>query len=409
MSILSTDVLVIGAGPAGTIAAALLKKAGVPVLVVEKQRFPRFVIGESLLPRCMVHLEEAELLEDVTAMNFQKKYGAKFVTATDSCDFNFSENFTPGWTWTWQVQRADFDHCLAKGIEKKGVKILHETSVENIVFEGSNSTTELKLQNGETATVKAKFIIDASGYGRVIPRLFNLDKPSNLQPRNTLFTHVIDTKRPEGIEGNRITIVVIEQEIWCWIIPFSDGSTSVGFVGYPEFFEKWGNSPEEKIRAILASHPKTKDRFADVQMKFEPKSIGGYSIGTSKFFDEGFVLCGNATEFLDPVFSSGVTFAMESGSKAAKLTIQKLKGETVNWETDYVQHMEKGIETFRAYVEGWYNGDLHKIFFAKEINDTIKRQICSVLAGYVWDDTNPFVSRKSRVIKTLAKVIDIQE
>ena len=148
------------------------------------------------------------------------------------------------------------------------------------------------------------------------------------------------------------------------------------------------------------------ERFRDAEMIFEPRTIEGYAISTKQLFGDGFVLCGNATEFLDPVFSSGVTFAMESGNKAGKLVGKFLRGEKVDWQTEYTDHMMQGINTFRTYVAGWYNGDLHDIFFAgNTTNPEIKKQICSVLAGYVWDMENPFVKKHERAVKSLAQVI----
>src|SRR5580692_11926525 len=132
MSIQTTDVLVIGAGPAGTVAASIVNKAGFKVRIVEKMRFPRFVIGESLLPRCMEALEEAGLLEAVKAKNFQRKDGAKFVMDGNVCDFNFCHQYTHGWQWTWQVPRADFDKTLADECERMGVSINYETEVTGI-------------------------------------------------------------------------------------------------------------------------------------------------------------------------------------------------------------------------------------------------------------------------------------
>src|SRR6476659_3202342 len=121
------DVLVIGAGPSGTIAASILKKNGLDVQIVEKVKFPRFVIGESLLPRCMEALDEAELLEAVKAKNFQQKNGAKFVWGEKLCDFSFEQQYTKGWTWTWQVKRAEFDKTLADACESKGIPVHYET------------------------------------------------------------------------------------------------------------------------------------------------------------------------------------------------------------------------------------------------------------------------------------------
>ena len=122
-----TDVLVIGAGPAGTVAASIIKKAGFSVKIVEKMKFPRFVIGESLLPRCMEALEEAGFLDAVKAKGFQEKFGAKFVKNGKVCDYFFADQFTPGWSWTWQVPRGEFDKTLADTCETMGITIDYET------------------------------------------------------------------------------------------------------------------------------------------------------------------------------------------------------------------------------------------------------------------------------------------
>ncbi len=141
MSTQATDVLVIGAGPAGTVAASIVNKAGYKVRIVEKMKFPRFVIGESLLPRCMEALEEAGFLDAVKEKIFQEKGGAKFVKNGKICDYRFAEQFTKGWEWTWQVPRAEFDKTLADTVEKMGVPIDYETTVTAIEFKGSDSIT----------------------------------------------------------------------------------------------------------------------------------------------------------------------------------------------------------------------------------------------------------------------------
>lgn len=403
----TTDVLVIGAGPAGCIAASLLNKQGYKVKMVEKEKFPRFVIGESLLPRVMDHLDEAGLLDAVKSAGFQEKFGAKFVRGNEICDFNFAEQFSDGWKWTWQVPRGQFDQILSNTVKSMGVDLEFETGVTDIKFNGTNSITTVVDSKGNKREIAAKFIVDASGYGRVIPRMFNLDEPSNLGVRKTHFSHFKDLKRPQGIDGNRITIVVHEQRTWIWIIPFSNGITSVGYVSDPSFYDGMPENPTERMLHLIDKDPNLKERFNGAEMMFEPKSIAGYSISTKQLYGEGYVLVGNATEFLDPVFSSGVTFAMESGAKAGKLVGQFLKGENVNWQKDYTEYMMQGINTFRTYVSTWYTGELHDIFFSDNQDSEIKKQICSVLAGYVWDLNNPFVKKHEQAVKSLHKVIEM--
>jgi flavin-dependent dehydrogenase len=409
MSILSTDVLVIGAGPAGTVAASIVNKAGYRVRIVEKMKFPRFVIGESLLPRCMEALEEAGFLEAVKEKKFQEKGGAKFVKNGKTCDYQFADQFTKGWEWTWQVPRADFDKTLADTVEKMGVPIDYETTVTGIELKGSDSITTVVDKNGIKTEIKARFIIDGSGYGRVIPRLFNMDKPSNLPPRKALFTHTVDLRRELSDEPNRITIVVHQHAVWVWIIPFSTGITSLGFVGDPSFFAKNPGNTEQQLRALIAQEPYLKERFRDVEFLFEPRVLESWSSTTDRFYGEGFVLTGNVTEFLDPVFSSGVTLATVSSQIAGKLVVEKLKGREIDWENEYMKVMMQGVDTFRSYVMAWYEGTLDTIFFANNQDPLIKSQICSVLAGYVWDLENPYVKNHKTWLHRLASMITYRD
>lgn len=403
------DVLVIGAGPSGTVAASIINKAGFKVRIVEKMKFPRFVIGESLLPRCMEALTEAGFVDAVKEKKFQEKFGAKFVKNGKVCDYFFADQYTKGWTWTWQVPRGEFDMTLADTVEKMGVPVSYETTVTAIEFNGSDSVTTVEDINGEKSQIEARFIVDGSGYGRVIPRLFNLDKPSNLAPRKTLFTHVVDMKRSMDDEPNRITIIVHQKGIWIWVIPFSNGKTSVGFVGDPEFFKKYEGSNEEQLRALLESEPYLKERMKNVEFVFEPRVLESWSTTSSTFYGEGFVLTGNVTEFLDPVFSSGVTLATVSSQMAAKLVIRKLNGETIDWEKEYTEPMMQGVNTFRSYVMAWYDGTLDTIFFSDNPNLEIKNMICSVLAGYVWDTSNPYVKNHDTALNKLARLINLEQ
>ncbi len=403
------DVLVIGAGPSGTVAASIIKQAGFSVKIVEKLKFPRFVIGESLLPRCMDALAEAGFLEAVKEKNFQEKFGAKFVKAGKVCDYFFADQFTPGWSWTWQVPRAEFDKTLADTVEKMGVPVSYENTVTAIEFNGTDSVTTIEDSTGNTSQVEARFIVDGSGYGRVIPNLFNLNRPSHLLPRKTLFTHVKDVNRSMDDEPNRITIIVHKKGIWIWVIPFSNGLTSVGFVGEHSFFETVEGTNEEKLRALIATEPYLAKRMQDVEMVFEPKVLESWSGTSSTFHGDGFVLTGNVTEFLDPVFSSGVTLATVSSQLAAHLVIRQLNGETIDWEQEYTVPMMQGVNTFRSYVNAWYDGTLDTIFFADKPKLDIKNMICSVLAGYVWDTDNPYVKNHETGLTKLAKLIDIEK
>ena len=308
-----TDVLIIGAGPAGAVASAYLNKNGINVLVLEKEVFPRFVIGESLLPHCMDHLEETDLLEAVKEVGFQKKTGASFYKGDTKCDFLFSEQHTKGWEWTWQVKRADFDQALVNEIQKKGVDVRFNSTVKNVEINTDSQLVEYENKAGEVIKINSRFIIDASGYGRVLPRMLDLNTPSNLSARGSVFTHLEDRNRTEKAGNNIFIHSFNNNEAWLWAIPFSDGHTSVGIVGDEKLITEYSQNDGEKFKEFIQSFKDLKGRFKNVPLLFEPKSILGYSVGVKKMYGQGFVLCGNSTEFLDPVFSSGVTLATFSG------------------------------------------------------------------------------------------------
>jgi flavin-dependent dehydrogenase len=400
-----TDVLIIGAGPAGSTAAALLHKQGFKLLVVEKQTFPRFIIGESLLPHCMDLLKEADLLEAVEARRFIHKGGAVFLRGKETCNFDFSSQFTAGWKYTYQVPRDEFDKTLADAVAARGVEIIYGHGVSAISFDDAGATVTIEAPDKTTRRVSARFVLDCSGYGRVLPRLLDLEKPSTFPNREALFTHVTGDKRPPGTEEGKIWICMHPGGAWIWIIPFSNGKTSVGVVATPEFFAQYPGEPDAQLREILLSEPNSAARLEDIRFAMPSQRIKGYSCGIKQLHGPHFALAGNATEFLDPIFSSGVALAMASANRAARTIARQLHGEAVDWQADYADHVMQGINAFRSYVVAWYDGVLPDIFFSAGPNPGIMKQICSVLAGYVWDRTNPYVMQPERALPLLSKIV----
>jgi flavin-dependent dehydrogenase len=402
---IETDVLIIGAGPAGSSAAALLQREGFRLLVVEKQTFPRFVIGESLLPHCMDLLREADLLEAVEAQQFIQKCGAVFRRGNETCNFDFSSQFTAGWKYTFQVPRADFDKTLADTVAARGVKILYGHGVTAIAFNEHGATVSIEPPDKIIRIISARFVLDCSGYGRVLPRLLDLEKPTSFPTREALFTHVTGDQRPDGREGGKIWACIHPGGAWVWIIPFSNGKTSVGVVATPNFFQQYAGEPDAQLRTILMTDPNVAARLGKMQFVFPPQRISGYACAIKQLYGPHFALVGNATEFLDPIFSSGVTLALASANRAVKVLTRHLRGEPVDWQTEYADHVMQGINTFRAYVSAWYDDKLPQIFFAVNRNPDIMRQICSVLAGYVWDKSNPYVAQPERALSLLAQIV----
>ncbi len=397
------DVTIIGAGPAGSSSAALLHQAGFSTVVLEKQRFPRFVIGESLLPRVMDLLTEAGLMEAAAARGYLKKFGALFLRGTEQCDFRFSNQYTKGWDHTWQVPRADFDQTLADAVAARGVPFAYEHEVQDVSF-GDEQVVTYADASGRKSAVRSRFVIDASGYGRVLPRLLRLEEPSTFPARKAVLAHFHGDQRPEGPHRDRIWVVCVASGAWIWIIPFSNGLTSFGVVGAESVFADYPAEPAACLRAVIDSDANL-ERLRDAGMEWEPKVISGYAASSQRLHGQGFALVGNATEFLDPVFSSGVTLALESANRACKTLVRQLRGEPVDWEADYAQYMRHGIDVFRTYVTNWYDGTLQRVFFNEVIAEPVKKMICSVLAGYVWDETNPFVAQHQRKIAQLARIV----
>ncbi len=404
----NVDVLVIGAGPSGCVSASYLKNNNIDVKIVEKSKFPRYVIGESLLPRCMDHFEEVGLLDALKKQGYQVKKGARFLKGEKVCNFDFSKKFTEGWDWTWQVPRAHFDNVLAEETQRKGVPIDFENEVIDVTFEGSNSKTTVKDKDGNIKYINAKYIIDASGYGRVLPRILDLIKPSSLPKHSSIFTITKDVNRPKGDEGTLITFDIVKTQAWLWVIPFSDGTTSIGFVGPTEFINSYKGTSTEMLEEMLQLSSYFKDRFKGVSHVFEPKIIQNFSTAVKQIYGDGYILTGNSGEFLDPIFSSGVTFATETGLLAAKMVAKIIKGETVNLEKEYVAPVQFGVDVFTSYVNEWYSENLQKLFFHRPENPEIKEKVCAVLAGYVWDKTNPFVKKHDRVVSSMAHLIDLE-
>ncbi|MFA6698589.1 MAG: tryptophan 7-halogenase [Thiomicrospira sp.] len=399
------DVFIIGGGPAGAIAGAKLVQAGFKVKLVERQVFPRFVIGESLLPRCNHLLEQANMLTRIEDANFQFKGGVAFEDEQQHKEiFHFANNLGEKHNSSFQVKREVFDHELLLEAQRLGVDVEFESEV--IDFNPHSIQVTVKTKQGELETYQAKKVIDASGYGRVLPRLLNLETGSSLPLRRATFCRVENDVRPQDETDGYIYVYIHgDNDAWIWNIPFNDGITSVGIVCKEEYFQSFNMSNEAFWEHIIQSDPNASVRYKNARRINEVNALSGYSAAVTKLYGDHFVLVGNASEFLDPVFSSGVTLALESGSVAADLTIKQLQGEAVNWQTDYEDYMMLGINVFRTFVEAWYDGRLQTIFFHAQKDDRIKQAITSILSGYVWNQQNFFVRDSNQAVNTLVEMI----
>ncbi len=400
------DVVVIGAGPSGSVSASLLKQKGLNVCVLEKQHFPRFVIGESLLPHCMEILEAAGLADAVHAEpSFQFKNGAAFTWGNRYTYFDFTDKFTPGPGTTYQVRRGIFDKILIDETAKKGVDVRFGHEVLAFDNAGESAKLQVRTETGEQYELTAKFVLDASGYGRVLPQLLDLETPSHLPARVARFTHIDDNISAEDFDRNKILITTHPQhrDVWLWLIPFADNRCSIGVVGLPETLE---GDNETVLKKFALECPMLKRILANAnwENEFPFRNIQGYSANVKALHGRHFALLGNAAEFLDPVFSSGVTIALHSALLAADLVDRQLKGECVDWQKQFAEPLMVGVNAFRTYVTGWYNGSFQDVIYAKNPQPEIRQMISSILAGYAWDENNPFVAKSDQRLKALAEI-----
>ncbi|MDX1298435.1 MAG: NAD(P)/FAD-dependent oxidoreductase [Pseudomonas sp.] len=401
------QVVVIGAGPSGAIAGALLKRKGHDVLVLERQRFPRFSIGESLLSHCLDFVEEAGMLDAVRAAGFQTKHGAAFGWGERYTEFDFRDTFTKGQGSTYQVLRADFDKLLADQAELQGVEIRYEEEIVAVDFSGDCPRLSVRrLADGHEYQVECAFVLDGSGYGRVLPRLLDLDMPSNFPQRQAVFTHVEDRSEGTGFDREKILITTHPtlRDVWFWTIPFSNGRCSVGVVADASRYTGRPQDLDACLRQFIEETPSLHNVLKNAVWDTPARTIGGYAANVKTLHGQGFALLGNAAEFLDPVFSSGVTIAMRSASMAAGILHRQLSGEAVDWETEFAIPLKRGVDTFRAYVEGWYDGSFQDVIYFEKAQPDIRRMISSILAGYAWDQSNPYVAEPKRRLRVLAEL-----
>lgn len=401
-----TDVIIIGAGPSGAIASALLVQKGYSVLVLERETFPRFSIGESLLPQCMAFIEEAGMLDAIHTAGFQFKNGAAFRHEDKYMDFTFTEKFSPGPGTTYQVQRARFDQILADEAARFGADIRYQHEITAVDVSGTQPHVTYRTPEGETREATARFLLDASGFGRTLPRLLNLEYPSDFPVRQACFTHVRDHIDDPSFDRNKILVSVhpTHRDVWYWTIPFANGTCSLGVVAQRDFFTPYTSDLDERLMTIVREEPTLATLFSHAEIIQPTRTIVGYSANVKTLHGNGFALLGNAGEFLDPVFSSGVTIAMKSASMAAGLLDRQFRGEHIDWQTAYEAPLRKGVDTFRTFVTAWYDQRFQDIIFHQHQLAAVKAMICSILAGYAWDEENPYVKDSERRINVLAEI-----
>lgn len=269
--------------------------------MVEKEQFPRFTIGESLIPRVMDNLAEAGLLDTVKSNNIRKNSVRDLFAVPKKPGSILVKKYGKGWDWTWQVPRDHFDHTLALAIEEREVPIWYQAEVLQ-VHRTEEGWEVLIHHNGIQKTVFCRFIIDASGNGRVLARQLELEAPAKIEDHSSVFTQISEVSRPAGPEGEQISFEILNQRTWFWYIPFSNGNSSLGFVAPNQWFEQFSKNTSEAFQEMLEQTAYYKGRFDQDPIIFEPIKIQNISKNVSSLCGKGFALTGNSAEFLDPVF-----------------------------------------------------------------------------------------------------------
>jgi flavin-dependent dehydrogenase len=339
------------------------------------------------------------MLAAVQKAGFQFKDGAAFCHADRYDVFDFTEKFSDGWGTTFQVQRGPFDKILADTAAEQGVDIRYGYTVTQFDYVDSMAQLTVEDEAGQTHHLTAKMVLDGSGYGRVLPRLLDLEKPSTFPSRTSLFTHIEDKISHPDYDRNKILITVHpeQRDVWYWLIPFSNGRASVGVVAEKTVIDARAGSNEDKLLQFIAESGWMASLLESAQFDTPVGDITGYSCDVSRLYGQGYALLGNAGEFLDPVFSSGVTIALKSASLAAEVVAQELEGKQPDWDEQFVKPLQQGVNTFKTFVEAWYDQRLQDVIFIEDKNEPVKRMISSVLAGYAWDKNNPYVKDAGRL------------
>jgi flavin-dependent dehydrogenase len=314
----SCEVLVIGGGPAGSTIATLLAQRGRDVLMLEKSKHPRFHIGESLLPMNMPMFEDLGIAEDIKRIGITK-LGAEFVSpwhgAPVMIDFNDALDNT--WPSAYQVRRDEFDEILFKNAAAKGARVVEECKVTDIRFQpGKEALVDTMDKDGRQQTIKAKFVVDASGRDTFLSNHFGMKHRNKKHNSAAIFAHFAGAKRLEGeVEGN-ISLFWFDHG-WFWFIPLSDGNTSVGATCWPYYMKTRKTDLTQFFMDTIAMCPALAERLKDAKMVTPAIGTGNFSYLSERSSGENYILLGDAFAFIDPIFSSGVFLAMQSAFAGA--------------------------------------------------------------------------------------------
>jgi len=386
------DVLVIGGGPAGCTVAPLLVEKGYKVVVLEKARHPRFHIGESLLPANLPLFERMGIAEEVKAIGMVKP-GAEFVSPHHDMAqcFEFADAWDKSMPYAYQVQRAEFDTILIRNAEKKGVEVHENCKARAVDFLPDNSGAIVRAQHddGRESEWKARFVVDASGRDTFLANRFQIKHRNPKHNSSAIYGHFVGAKRHDGQAAGNITIFWFEHG-WFWFIPMVNDTTSIGMVTWPYYMKTIGDrNIEQFLMDGIAMCPALAERLKDAKLVNKVEATGNFSYVSERNHGHNYMLLGDAYAFIDPVFSSGVLLAMNSGVIGAEAidTCLRQPAKAAAALKRFDALMKHGPKEFSWFIYRVTNPIMRDFFMYPKNIFRVKEALLSVLAGDIFGKT----------------------